>query len=183
MFNNTSRKAIRERFGLTYSQMATITGSSINTINAMENRGRALDKNQDEFYQLYFQYVQKNGEPHIGDLSEMHQLLSENAQKKLIARKRKAVVKLFQYENKVETLQTKYNRALTALKAFSIFEKICKKNQSFILENINLARRLLLRSNKNKLFNSLMMTKIQVEWCRGEIKAVDELISANWKSL
>ena len=183
MAGNAIRKAIRERFGLTYSQMATITGSSINTINAMENRGHTLDKKHDEFYQLYFQYAEKNGEPHIGDLSEMHQLLSGNAAKKLIARKRKTEVKLFQHENKVEALQIKYNRALTALKAFSICEKICKKNQSFILENINTARRLLLRSNKDKLFNSLMMSKIRVEWCRGEIKAIDEFMSTNWKSL
>lgn len=183
MAGNAIRKAIRERFGLTYSQMATITGSSINTINTMENRGYSLDKKHDEFYQLYFQYAKKNGEPYIGDLSEMHQLLSEKAQKKLIARKRKAVVKLYQYENKVDALQIKYNRALTALKAFSIFELICKNNQSYILENINIARRLLLKSNKDKLFNSLMMSKIQLEWCRGEIKAIDELLGTNWKSL
>lgn len=178
-YSKALRKEVREDFSLSYQQMATITNTSINAINGMENRGSALSAIDDEFYQQYFKYVEKFGKPEIGNLSEMHLLLSSKALKLMARRRRKAENMLYKLESKREVLQVKYRRALIALRAFDIFENVVDKASPNLLQNIKLARRLLLEKNQEKLFKSLLLTTIQLHWSRGELNAIQELENFN----
>jgi hypothetical protein len=178
-YSKALRKEVRESFSLSYQQMATITNTSINAINAMENRGSALSAIDDEFYQQYFIYVKEFGKPEIGNLSEMHLLLSSKALKLMARRRRKAENLLYKLECKHEVLQVKYRRALIALRAFDIFENVVVKGSPNLLQNIKLARRLFLEKNQDKLFKSLLLTTIQLHWSRGELNAIHELENFN----
>lgn len=178
-YSKALRKEVRESFSLSYQQMATITNTSINAINGMENRGSALSPMDDEFYQLYFKHVKKFGKPEIGNLSEMHLMLSSKALKLMARRRRKAENMLYKLESKREALQVKYRRALIALRAFDIFENVVEKGSSNLLQNIKLARRLFLEKNQDKLFKSLLLTTIQVHWSHGELSAIKELENIN----
>jgi transcriptional regulator with XRE-family HTH domain len=171
-----ARKYFRENLGFTFEQMCAVTGASKSAIYAMEQRRRDLPPEFDEIYQLYFRFGDHSAPLKFDDLHELHLEITQFAREKLKGRIAELETKGLLYKMQFEQLECKYIKALQSKRGFEYIKVIASNGSDKLHQRVALYAAIHSRKVTEKYFLKLTQLKIQIEWIKGEIKAIHDML-------